>query len=376
MLVLFLWAGCPVKAGAAVEVSAPSVILMEASTGQVIYENNADEHRSPASVTKIMTLLLTFEALESGKVHLDDDVITSAHAKSMGGSQVYLEEGEIQSLDTMIKCVTVASGNDAAVALAEHIAGSETDFVEMMNKKAAELGMQNTRFEDCCGLTDSDGHFTSARDVAIMSRELITKYPAVYNYSGIWMEDITHVTRQGSSAFTLANTNKLLKQYPYATGLKTGSTSKAKYCLSATAKKDGVELIAVIMGAPDPKSRVSDAKILLNYGFSISHLYVDENKDPLDPVSISGAVKEEAMVEYAGEFRYLDLTGADLTGMEKSFTYKEEHRAPIVKGEIAGEVTYRLGNETVGKVHILYAEDVERAGYGDYLKEIFKAFLL
>lgn len=376
MLVLFLWAGCPIKTGAAVEVSAPSVILMEASTGQVIYEDNADERRSPASITKIMTLLLTFEAIESGKVHLDDDVITSAHAKSMGGSQVYLEEGEIQSLDTMIKCVTVASGNDAAVALAEHIAGSETDFVEMMNKKAAELGMQNTRFEDCCGLTDSDGHFTSARDVAIMSRELVTKYPAVYNYSGIWMEDITHVTRQGSSDFTLANTNKLLKQYPYATGLKTGSTSKAKYCLSATAKKDGVELIAVVMGAPDPKSRVSDAKILLNYGFGISHLYVDENKEPLDPVAISGAVKEEAMVEYEGEFRYLDITGADLTGMEKSFTYKEEHRAPIVKGEIAGEVTYRLGNETVGKVHILYAEDVERAGYGDYLKEIFKAFLL
>ena len=376
MLVLFLWAGCPIKTGAAVEVSAPSVILMEASTGQVIYEDNADERRSPASITKIMTLLLTFEAIESGKVHLDDDVITSAHAKSMGGSQVYLEEGEIQSLDTMIKCVTVASGNDAAVALAEHIAGSETDFVEMMNKKAAELGMQNTRFEDCCGLTDSDGHFTSARDVAIMSRELVTKYPAVYNYSGIWMEDITHVTRQGSSDFTLANTNKLLKQYPYATGLKTGSTSKAKYCLSATEKKDGVELIAVVMGAPDPKSRVSDAKILLNYGFGISHLYVDENKEPLDPVAISGAVKEEAMVEYEGEFRYLDITGADLTGMEKSFTYKEEHRAPIVKGEIAGEVTYRLGNETVGKVHILYAEDVERAGYGDYLKEIFKAFLL
>lgn len=376
MLVLFLWAGCPIKTGAAVEVSAPSVVLMEASTGQVIYEDNADERRSPASITKIMTLLLTFEAIESGKVHLDDDVITSAHAKSMGGSQVYLEEGEIQSLDTMIKCVTVASGNDAAVALAEHIAGSETDFVEMMNKKAAELGMQNTRFEDCCGLTDSDGHFTSARDVAIMSRELVTKYPAVYNYSGIWMEDITHVTRQGSSDFTLANTNKLLKQYPYATGLKTGSTSKAKYCLSATAKKDGVELIAVVMGAPDPKSRVSDAKILLNYGFGISHLYVDENKEPLDPVAISGAVKEEAMVEYEGEFRYLDITGADLTGMEKSFTYKEEHRAPIVKGEIAGEVTYRLGNETVGKVHILYAEDVERAGYGDYLKEIFKAFLL
>ena len=376
MLVLFLWAGCPIKTGAAVEVSAPSVILMEASTGQVIYEDNADERRSPASITKIMTLLLTFEAIESGKVHLDDDVITSAHAKSMGGSQVYLEEGEIQSLDTMIKCVTVASGNDAAVALAEHIAGSETDFVERMNKKAAELGMQNTRFEDCCGLTDSDGHFTSARDVAIMSRELVTKYPAVYNYSGIWMEDITHVTRQVSSDFTLANTNKLLKQYPYATGLKTGSTSKAKYCLSATAKKDGVELIAVVMGAPDPKSRVSDAKILLNYGFGISHLYVDENKEPLDPVAISGAVKEEAMVEYEGEFRYLDITGADLTGMEKSFTYKEEHRAPIVKGEIAGEVTYRLGNETVGKVHILYAEDVERAGYGDYLKEIFKAFLL
>lgn len=376
ILVWILWINFPVTASAKVEVSAPSFILLEASTGQVILENNADEKRSPASITKIMTLLLTFEAIGEGKIHLEDEVITSAHAKSMGGSQVYLEEGEIQSVDTMIKCVTVASGNDAAVALAEHIAGSENDFVELMNKKAVELGMINTHFEDCCGLTDSDGHYTTARDVAIMSRELITKYPEIYQYSGIWMEDITHVTRQGSSKFTLANTNKLLKQYPYTTGLKTGSTSKAKYCLSATANKDGVDLIAVVMGAPDSKSRVNDAKTLLNYGYSVSHLFLDENKDVLEPVEVKGAIRLEAKVEYEGEFRYLDLSGSDLGQVEKFITYRQEHRAPIVKGEVAGEASYKLGDKIIGKVSILYAEDIEKAGFYDYLKKIFIAFLV
>ena len=200
------------------EISSPSAILMEASTGTVLFEKKPDEIRSPASITKIMTLLLIFDTLDSGRIKLTDEVTTSEHAKSMGGSQVFLEEGEIQTVDTLIKCVTVASGNDAAVAMAEYIAGSEPEFVNQMNQKAASLGMTNTHFTDCCGLTSDSEHHTTARDVAIMSRELITKYPQIYDYTKIWMEDITHVTRQGSKSFTLSSTNKLLKQYQWTTG--------------------------------------------------------------------------------------------------------------------------------------------------------------
>lgn len=210
---------------AAVQIAAPSAILMEASTGQVIYEKDADEKRSPASVTKVMTLILIFDALQSGKIQLTDEVVTSAHAKSMGGSQVFLEEGEKQTVETLIKCIVIASGNDASVAMAEYIAGSEDEFVRMMNERAASLGMSNTHFVDCCGLTESPDHYTTARDIAIMSRELINKYPQIHNYSTIWMENITHVTKQGTKEFGLSNTNKLLKMATNftVTGLKTGS---------------------------------------------------------------------------------------------------------------------------------------------------------
>ena len=191
----------------------PSALLMEASTGTVLYEKDAHTRRSPASVTKVMTTLLIFEELEKGSIKLDDEVVTSAHAKSMGGSQVFLEEGEKQTVDTLLKCILVSSGNDASVAMAEHIGGSEAEFVSRMNKKAAELGMKDTHFVDCCGLTDSDDHYTTAYDIALMSRELITRFPQVYDYTTIWMDTITHVTRQGSSEFGLANTNKLLRSY-------------------------------------------------------------------------------------------------------------------------------------------------------------------
>lgn len=306
-LLQFVSAEIPVQAQ--VEISAPSAILMEASTGQVLFELNATERRCPASITKIMTLLLTFEQIEAGKISLDEDVITSEYASSMGGSQVFLAQGETQTLDTMIKCIAVASGNDASVAVAEHIAGSEEAFVGMMNEKAEQLGMTDTHFVDCCGLTNSDDHYTTARDVALMSRELITKYPAVYQYTQIWMEDITHVTRQGTLNFTLSSTNKLLKQYPYATGLKTGSTEKAKFCLAATARKDDIDMIAVIMGAPDPKGRFQDAQTLLTYGFNISDMYVDPNTDPLPALQVERGVAEQVPLAYAGEFRYLDTTG-------------------------------------------------------------------
>ena len=366
----------PIEAFANVTISAPSAILMEASTGQVIYELNGTERRSPASITKIMTLLIAFEQLEAGKVSLEDEVITSAHAKSMGGSQVFLEEGEIQTLDTMLKCIAVASGNDASVAVAEHIAGSEEAFVSLMNEKAVELGMNDTHFEDCCGLSNSDNHYTSAKDVAIMSRELITKHPKVFDYTTIWMEDITHTTRQGSKNFTLSSTNKLLKQYQWATGLKTGSTSKAKYCLSATAKKDNVELIAVIMGAPDYKVRFADTATLLNYGFSLVKIYDDANDIALENLPVKGGVQEEVGIKIEGPFRYVDMEGNSLESITKEIQLPEIAVATVEEGSPAGEVVYQLNGKKIGSVPILYTETVEKAGYKDYLKKAFELFLL
>ncbi|MGN1147913.1 MAG: D-alanyl-D-alanine carboxypeptidase family protein [Lachnospiraceae bacterium] len=376
LLVLFVIAESSLTASANVSIHAPSAILMEASTGQVIYEINSTERRSPASITKIMTLLITFEKLAEGKVALEDEVITSAYAKSMGGSQVFLEEGEVQTLDTMIKCIAVSSGNDASVAVAEYIAGSEEAFVGLMNDKAAELGMTDTHFEDCCGLSNSDNHYTTAKDVAIMSRELTTKYPEIFHYAQIWMEDITHVTAQGSSKFTLSSTNKLLKQYQWATGLKTGSTDKAKYCLSATASKDGIDLIAVVMGAPDYKVRFQDAAALLNYGFSVSRVYADENKDTLTPLAVEGGVQETVPLAYAGEFKYLDIQGNDLNLIEKEISLPERVPAPVAKGNEAGEAVYKLNGTVIGTVPILYGESVEEAVYKDYLLKIFGLFLL
>ena len=374
LLCMTLFPGNVLPVRAATEITAPSAILLEASTGQVIYEKNATERRSPASITKIMTLLLIFEALSEGKVSLQDEVVTSAQAKSMGGSQVFLEEGETQTLETMIKCIVIASGNDASVAVAEHIAGSEADFVEKMNAKATELGMVDTHFEDCCGLTDSDGHYTTAKDVAIMSRELTVKYPEVFTYTRIWMEDITHVTRRGSSTFTLSSTNKLLKWYQWTTGLKTGSTAKAKFCISATASKDGMDLIAVIMGAPDPKERFHDAEKLLNYGFSVSNLYVDENKEPLPQMRVEGGVEESVSLHYAEEFRYLDVTGRDLSAVEKELKLPESVKAPVTEGETAGQAVYRIGGEEIGRIAVLYDASVEKAGFGDYLQKVLGVY--
>ena len=371
LLAAVLWVAAVLPVDADVAVSSPSVILIESSTGQVIYELNSTERRSPASITKIMTLLLAFEALESGKASLTDQVTVSEHASSMGGSQVYLAAGEIQTLDTMLKCIAVSSGNDASVAVAEHLAGSEEEFVRQMNERAAD-----THFEDCCGLSDSDNHYTSAKDVAIMSRELTTKHPDIFNYTTIWMEDIIHETRQGSVRFTLNSTNKLLKQYQWTTGLKTGSTSKAKYCFSATASKDGIDLIAVVMGAPDYKARFQDAQTLLAYGFSVCDVYVDENADELPPVAVEGGVSELAQVKYQGEFRYLDVEGNNLSAVEKVLELPERAQAPIKEGSEAGRAKYLLNGEEIGSVPLLYAEDVEKAAYFDYLRRIFYLFLI
>lgn len=374
MITFLLLVSMPIPVMAAPEIDAPSYILMEASTGKVICEQNADERRSPASITKIMTLLLIFDYLNTGRVTLQSEVTTSAYAKSMGGSQVFLEEGEVQTLETMIKCIAVASGNDASVAVAEFLAGSEAEFVKLMNLRAEELGMENTHFEDCCGLTDSDGHYSSARDVAIMSRELITKHPEVLNYTGIWMEDIVHETAQGTSGFTLSSTNKLLKMYEYTTGLKTGSTSKAKYCLSATASKDNIDLIAVVMGSSNNKVRFQDAMSLLTYGYSISSLYEDKNEEQLPYLTVNGGVEDTVALSYQGPFRYLDTEGQVLSGIEKKIVLPESVEAPVQEGEAVGEAVYLLNGNRIGSVSIVTGQTVDKAVYKDYLQKVWKMF--
>ena len=357
-------------------ITAASYVLMEASTGQIISSQEEDTRLSPASITKIMTLLLIFDALDSGQISLTDTATTSAYAKSMGGSQVFLEEGEQQTVETLIKCIVVASGNDASVTMAEYISGSEAEFVNQMNARAQSLGMENTHFEDCCGLTDSDNHYTSARDVAIMSRELLTKYPQIKEYSGIWMENITHSTAQGTKEFGLANTNKLLKQYQWTTGLKTGSTSKAKYCVSATAEKDGVELIAVIMACPNYKLRFAEAETLFNYGYSNCKLYKDETPEALPRLNVLDGKTEDISLKYDSVFSYLSTTGEDLSSITKEWNYIENPSAPISEGDVVGTLTYRLGDTILGSVNILAAESVEKAGYWDYFQKLLSQSLL
>lgn len=360
---------CADETAGGILLTCPSAILMEASTKSVIYEKAPDERRSPASITKIMTAILIFDAIESGKISLEDEVVTSAYAKSMGGSQVYLEEGEKQTVDTLIKCIMVSSGNDASVAMAEYIAGSESGFVQMMNERAASLGMENTHFEDCCGLTDSDNHYTTARDIALMAQELITRYPQIKSYTTIWMENITHVTMQGSKEFGLANTNKLLKQYPYTTGLKTGSTNKAKYCVCATANKDGVELIAVIMGCPNYKDRFTEAQSLLQFGYTTCKLYQDENPPELMPILVKGGIDKQVSAVYKENFSWLFVSGEDFSNMERVLT-TNELTAPIEKGEQIGTVTYRLNGKELGSIGIYAGESIREAKFLDYLLNI------
>lgn len=357
-------------------ISAPAGLLMEAATGTVIYEKDADTRRSPASITKIMTLILIFDAIKSGSLKMEDSVTTSAHAKSMGGSQVFLEEGETQDVETMIKCIVIASGNDASVAMAEHIGGSEEEFVKQMNQRAQGLGMENTHFVDCCGLTDSPEHYTTARDIAIMSRELIGQYPKILQYSSIWMDTITHVTRQGTSEFGLTNTNKLLRAYDGCVGLKTGSTSLAKFCLSAVAQRNGITLISVVMAAPDSKGRVKDAAAMLNYGFSKCSLYVDEEPGKLKALPVKSGMEEAVPLVFAEQFQYLSTDGNPVSKVEKKLELPEKVNAPVKKGDKAGELIYSANGKELGRIGILYGKSIEKATYGHCLKKIWEAVLL
>ena len=352
----------------AVAVTAPSAILMEMTTGTVLYEKDADTARPPASVTKVMTMLLIFDALAEGKIQLEDKVTTSEYASSMGGSQVFLEIGEKQTVETLLKCISVASANDACVAMAEYISGNEEEFVRQMNLRAEGLGMKHTHFVNCNGL-DAEGHETSAHDIALMSRELLLKYPEIHNYCTIWMENITHTTSKGSSEFGLTNTNKLIRQYEYATGLKTGSTGKAKFCVSATAEKNGVSLIAVIMGAEDSKARFKDAVTLLNYGFGKCQMYTDEKMPSLDPISVTGSIQESISLEYEKKFTYLDTTGANLNAVTSRLQIPDKVNAPVKKGDPVGQRIYYLDEKEIGSVNLLAEETVKKAGFFDYLRK-------
>ncbi|MBE6662756.1 MAG: D-alanyl-D-alanine carboxypeptidase [Ruminococcaceae bacterium] len=338
-----------------------SALLMEASTGKVLFEQNADEALPPASVTKVMTLLLVMEAIADGRLHYEDAVTTSAHACSMGGSQIYLKEGEQMSVEDMLKSVVIASANDAAVALAEHIAGTEEAFVAQMNRRAAELGMQNTHFENTNGLDDTTSeHLTSARDIAIMSRALLS-HEKIKEYSSIWMDTI----RDG--AFGLTNTNRLVRFYRGATGLKTGSTAKAGFCVSASATREGMELICVIMGAESRDIRNASATALLDWGFSNYAVYCAP-KVTLEPIRVLGGVRAECCVA-TEDFRDV-MSKNDAKRMQYVTEVPKTLSAPVQKGDVIGKVTYQLDGKTVGEARILADESVEKIGFGELLLRV------
>ncbi len=374
-IIFLLLTSIPVYADTpSLELTCQGAILMEASTGTILYEQDADVKLRPASVTKIMTMLLIFEAIEKGQISLSDTVIISAHAASMGGSQVFLEENEQQTVETLLKCISIASANDASVAMAEFIAGSEEEFVARMNAKASELGMKNTHFVNCCGL-DADGHLTSARDVAIMSRELITKYPEIHKYSTIWMDEFEHVTRKGTSTFGLTNTNKLISTYPYATGLKTGSTSLAKYSVSATATKDDVTLIAVIMADMDYKVRFTNAQKLLDYGFANCKVYADENPPILAPIDVKKGTQPTVSLCYKDYFTYIDTTGANLNDIKTVLSLPEELTAPVDASKPIGCLDYYLNDVKIGSIDIFPVVPVEKLTFRFCLLQMFYALL-
>lgn len=363
------------QANAPVTLTAPSAILMESEGGAVIFEQNADERRPIASITKIMTLLLIFEALENGSIALSDTVTVSEHAASMGGSQVFLEPYETQTVETMIKCITISSANDACVAMAEHLAGSEEAFVARMNEKAAALGMKQTTFVNCCGL-DVNGHVSSARDVALMSCALM-KYPKIKDYTTIWMDTILHTTKRGQSEFGLANTNKLIKQYNGITGLKTGSTGEAKFCLSATAERNGVKLVAVVLAAPDPKARFREAAALLDYGFATCSSYTDDHRDfEKTELPVKHGMRSVAEICPDGVFSHVFTEKTDVSEVTKEAELLEKLSAPITKGTVVGRLVYRCKGREIGSVPLITTEDIPKMTFFSALRKGAVSYLL
>lgn len=348
-----------------------SALLMDAATGTILYEKNSREAMPPASVTKVMTMLLIYEAEEAGQFDWQDPVQVSEHAASMGGSQVFLEPGEVQTAADMTKCIAIASANDAAVAMAEFVAGSEDAFVKRMNQRAKELGMADTHFENACGL-DVDGHNTSAYDIAVMSRELLTKFPEITDYTTTWQDTIVHKTRKGESEFGLTNTNKLIRWYEGATGLKTGSTGKALYCLSGTAERDGLHLIAVVMAAPDFKVRFQETMELLDYGFAN---YSAEKGLPqgekIAEIPLTKGMKDTVDAVIKEEVSFL-LEKDVAKDWETKVEVTPFLAAPVKKGETIGELIYLIDGKEVGRTELETAETVERADVATMLERMIR----
>lgn len=349
------------------EINAKSAVLIDANTGTVLYSLNKDTPLPPASVTKIMTLLLVFEAIEHENLKYDDTLTVSEHAASMGGSQVFLEPGEVMEVEELLKCVIIASANDAALTLAEHIAGSEEAFVDMMNKRAYELKMKNTHFENVTGLDDDvTNHLTTAYDIALMSRELI-KHQKVSEYATIWMDTI----RDGE--FGLTNTNRLVRFYKGITGLKTGSTSKAGFCVSATAKRDGLELIAVIMGAESSDIRNACATKLLDYGFANYSIYQNEGAN-LGTIKVLGGTKDNVAIKFDS------YNSLENKGNKNKITYEtninENIEAPVKKGDVVGEIKYMLNGEIIGKSEIYCIENINKISFWEFFIRILENFIL
>ena len=356
----------PAAAGAAdLPVTSRAALLMEKTTGQVLFAQNEHEALEPASVTKVMTLLLTMEAIDSGTISYDDVVTVSAYAAGMGGSQVFLAEGEQITVEELVKAVCVASGNDAAAALAEQVAGTAELFVEKMNRRAAELGMNDTHFVNCTGLT-AEGHVTSAYDIALMSRELILHHPDIRRFTTIWMDTI----RGGT--FQLANTNKLIRFYDGATGLKTGYTASAGYCISATAERDGMELIAVIMKAPDKDTRSSDAKALLSYGFAAYTLAPAAPEEPLPPVPVAMGTQDAVQPVLETPEATVLLEKAAAGGLTREVRLEPSVAAPVTAGQVLGELTLKSGGDTVLTVPLTAGEDVARRSWGQIFTSLLR----
>lgn len=344
------------------EINAKSAILMEQSSGKVLFEYNADEALPPASVTKVMTILLVLEGIDEGKITINDPVTVSAYATSMGGSQIYLKENEVMSVSDLLKAVVVASANDAAVALAEHLYGTEEAFVARMNERAAELGMVNTNFCNTNGLDDTDtGHLTSARDIAIMSREVL-KHPLIFDYSTIWMDSV----RNGE--FGLTNTNRLIRFYHGANGLKTGSTSKAGFCISATAERDGMQLIAVIMGAPSRDTRNALAASLLDFGFA-NYSVRSFPGQTVDPVPVKGGTTRSCEASYADASFVTEKSNEETT---TQVVYNTSLRAPVKKGDVVGTVRFLLGSEELGTTDLVAQSDVKQMTFGEILLHLLR----
>ena len=353
------------------ELESKSALLMDAATGTILYEKNSHEAMPPASVTKVMTMLLIYEAEKAGQFAWEDSVQVSEHAASMGGSQVFLEPGETQTAAEMTKCIAIASANDAAVAMAEFVAGSEEAFVERMNKKAQELGMKETHFVNACGL-DVDGHETSANDIALMSRELMTRFPEIKEYTTTWQDTIVHKTRKGESEFGLTNTNKLIKWYEGATGLKTGSTGKALYCLSGTAERDGLHLIAVVMAAPDFKVRFQETMKLLDYGFAN---YSAEKGLPagekMAEISVTKGMADTVDGVIKEEISFL-LKKDGGKEWETKTEVLPRVDAPVQAGEKLGEVIYLINGEEVGRTDLIASENVEKTDLSTMLERMLQ----